>query len=187
MTHPALFETLAIAAASVGSLHTLAPDHWLPFAAVARARGWSAGRTARVTFLSGFGHVTVSVVLGVLAVFLGQQLLTAFGQRLEALAGFVLIGFGLLYGAWGLRSAAGRRLHGHAHAQYDHVHDPSRITEWGLVALFSSDPCIALFPLLAAAAPLGAWGMAGIALVYELATATATRSRAPSSRPWASR
>jgi len=170
MTPPGLFGTLAVAAATVGSLHTLAPDHWLPFAAVARARGWSAARTARVTFLSGFGHVTVSVLLGFLAVLLGQELLTGFGQRLETLAGFILVGFGLLYAAWGLRRVAGRRLHGHPHRHYDHVHDPSRVTEWGLVLLFSSDPCVALIPLLAAAAPLGPWGMVGIAVVYEVAT-----------------
>src|SRR3954449_6268073 len=46
-----LFAALALAALTVGPLHTLAPDHWVPFAAVARARGWSAARTARVTLL----------------------------------------------------------------------------------------------------------------------------------------
>ena len=48
-----LFWTLAIAAASVGALHALAPDHWLPIAAVSRARSWSLARTARVAAL---GH-----------------------------------------------------------------------------------------------------------------------------------
>ena len=59
-----LFAALAAAAVTVGSLHTLAPDHWIPFAALARARGWSSGRTLRVTLLCGFGHVTVSALLG---------------------------------------------------------------------------------------------------------------------------
>ena len=58
-----LFGALALTAATVGSLHSIAPDHWVPFAAVARARGWSAARTARVTLLCGFGHVTVSAAL----------------------------------------------------------------------------------------------------------------------------
>lgn len=165
-----LFGALALTAASVGSLHTLAPDHWAPFAAVARARGWSARETARVTFLCGFGHVTVSVLLGLLALFLGMELLTAFGQRLEAVAGGVLVAFGLLYGAWGLRDTLARRFHGHTHAHYDHVHDPSRLTAWGLFLFFSVDPCVAVIPLLVAAAPLGGVGMAGVAVVYEAAT-----------------
>ena len=37
MTTP-LVPALALAAASVGALHSLAPDHWVPIAAVARAR-----------------------------------------------------------------------------------------------------------------------------------------------------
>jgi nickel/cobalt exporter len=59
-----LFTVLALAAVTVGSLHSLAPDHWVPFAALARAERWSTGRTAWVTLLCGLGHVTVSVLLG---------------------------------------------------------------------------------------------------------------------------
>jgi nickel/cobalt exporter len=165
-----VFATLAFTAAIVGSLHSLAPDHWLPFAAVARARGWSPARTARVTLAAGFGHVTVSVLMGLLALFLGRQALLTFGRRLEALAGVLLVAFGAVYAAWGLRRAAGHRLHGHAHAHYDHVHDPSATSAWTLFLLFSADPCLAVIPLMLAAAPLGAAHVAGLAVVYELAT-----------------
>jgi len=165
-----LFATLALAALSIGSLHSLAPDHWVPFAAVARAQGWSAGRTARVTFLCGFGHVTASVLLGLLGLWLGVEVLQSFGQRLEAVAGILLIGFGLAYGLWGLRGAVGRRLHGHSHSHYDHVHEPAKVTALTLVLLFSADPCVAVIPLFLAASPLGAAGMAAIAIVYEIAT-----------------
>ena len=66
-----LFAALAPAAMGVGSLHALAPDHWVPFAALSRARGWSGGRTLRVTLLCGFGHVTVSALLGLLGLLFG--------------------------------------------------------------------------------------------------------------------
>lgn len=165
-----VFGALAVAAATVGSLHSLAPDHWVPFAAVARARGWSAACTAHVTLLCGLGHVTVSVLLGLLGLWLGLNVLEAFGQRLESVAGILLIAFGLAYGAWGLRRAMGRRLHGHSHPHYDHVHDPSRVTAWTLFLLFSADPCVAVIPLLLAAAPLGAAKVAAIVILYEVAT-----------------
>jgi nickel/cobalt transporter (NicO) family protein len=165
-----LLATLALAAVTVGALHTLAPDHWVPFAALARSRKWSAGRTARITIACGFGHVTVSALLGLLGLAFGLTMVQAFGQRMESLAGILLIGFGLVYGIWGLRRAAGRRLHGHTHNHYDHVHDPSRTTAWALFLLFSADPCVAVIPLLFAAAPLGAGRAAGIVLLYELAT-----------------
>jgi hypothetical protein len=165
-----LFGALAAAAVTVGSLHTLAPDHWVPFAALARARGWSAARTARITIACGFGHVTVSALLGLAGLLLGVEVVRALGERMEAVAGILLIGFGLAFGAWGLRRAAGKKLHGHAHTHYDHVHDGSGATAWGLFLLFSADPCVAVIPILFAAAPLGAASTSAIVLLYELAT-----------------
>ncbi len=165
-----LFAALALAALTVGPLHTLAPDHWVPFAAVARARGWSAARTARVTLLCGFGHVTVSVLFGLLGFFFGMKLIERVGQRMEALAGLLLIAFGLIYGLWGLRRVAGSHFHGHRHARYDHVHEPEKATVLGLFLLFSADPCVAVIPLLFAAAPLGALQTTSIVVLYEMAT-----------------
>jgi nickel/cobalt exporter len=165
-----VFWTLAATAATVGALHSIAPDHWVPFAAVARARGWSAARTARVTLLCGFGHVTASVALGLLALVLGREVLEALGARLESLAGLLLIAFGLLYGIWGLRHAVGERLHGHSHFHYDHVHDPSRVTVLGLFLLFAADPCVAVVPIMLAAAPLGTAKLTTLVVLYEIAT-----------------
>jgi vacuolar-type H+-ATPase subunit I/STV1 len=165
-----LFSALAAAAVTVGATHTLAPDHWVPFAALARAQRWSAGRTLAVTALCGFGHVTVSALLGLLGLLFGLRMVEAFGRRMEAAAGFLLVAFGLAYAVWGLRRAVGRRVHGHAHAHYDHVHDPARATVWSLFLLFSADPCVAVVPLLFAAAPLGARSATAVVLLYEIAT-----------------
>ena len=165
-----LFLTLAGAAVSVGALHTLAPDHWVPFAALARAQRWSVRRTFWVTVLCGFGHVTVSAMLGLLGLLFGLRMVEAFGKRMEAAAGVLLVAFGVVYGIWGLRRALGKRVHGHAHAHYDHVHEPARATVGGLFVLFSADPCVAVVPILFAAAPLGAHAATAVVLVYEIAT-----------------
>jgi nickel/cobalt exporter len=165
-----LFSALAVAAASVGSLHTLAPDHWVPFAALARAQRWSWPRTLAVTVACGFGHVTVSALLGLAGLFFGMRMIQVFGHRLEAAAGFLLVAFGIGYLVWGIRRAAGRRLHGHLHAHYDHVHDPGKASAWSLFLIFSADPCVAVIPLLFAAAPLGAARAAGVVLIYEAVT-----------------
>ena len=165
-----LFLALAGAAVSIGSLHSLAPDHWVQFAALARAQAWTARKTARVTFLCGFGHVTASALLGVLALLFGRAVFERLGERMEAAAGLLLVGFGLAYALWGLRRAVGGRVHGHPHPHYDHVHDPSRTTAWSLFLLFSADPCVAVIPLLFSAAPLGTAQTLGIVLMYEAAT-----------------
>jgi hypothetical protein len=69
-----------------------------------------------------------------------------------------------------MRRAAGRRLHGHTHVHYDHVHEPGRTSAWTLFVLFSADPCVAVIPLLFAAAPLGGTAAVGVVLAYEAAT-----------------
>jgi nickel/cobalt exporter len=165
-----IFLALAGAALSIGSLHTAAPDHWVPFAALARARGWSAGRTARVTLLCGFGHVTVSALLGSLGLFFGVTLLKSVGERMSALAPRLLIGFGVVYALWGLKRAFAPRLHGHRHSRYDHAHEESRTSVWTLFLLFSADPCVAVVPLMFAAAPLGPGKTLAVVMLYEVAT-----------------
>jgi nickel/cobalt exporter len=184
---------LIVAAVSIGSIHSLAPDHWVPFAALARAERWSARRTSVVTALCGLGHVTASVALGLLGVVFGRELLEAFGGRLEGVAGLLLIGFGIAYGLWGLRRTLGGRVHAHAHAHgYAHVHRPPLdhepstlshqpsaishadvhrpLTAWTLFLLFSADPCVAVIPLMVASAPLGWASTLGVVAAYELAT-----------------
>lgn len=161
---------LVLGAVTLGSLHTLAPDHWVPFAALSRAQGWSRVQTARITALCGFGHVTVSVLLGILALVFGLEMLHVVGHRMEAVAGILVIAFGMAYGIVGLRRAAGERLHGHHHHHYDHVHEPSRMTPWALFLLFSADPCVAVIPILFAAAPLGWLRTTFVVCAYELAT-----------------
>jgi nickel/cobalt exporter len=165
-----LFLPLAAAAITVGSLHSLAPDHWLPIAAVGRARGWSVGRTARVALLCGAGHVTVSVVLGLVGLVSGVAAARAFGDRTAAVSGALLIGFGLAYALWGARHAIADRLHGHHHDHFDHVHDPGRLGVWALFAIYCADPCVAVIPILFAAAPLSAGHTAAIVVIYEAAT-----------------
>jgi ABC-type nickel/cobalt efflux system permease component RcnA len=170
MNTTSLFASLAAAAITVGSLHSLAPDHWVPIASVARARNWSRGRAARVALMCGLGHVTVSVLFGLLALMFGTQLFQSLGERMVSLSGLLLIGFGVAYAIWGLRGAFVHRLHGHHHHHYDHVHDASRASTWSLFLIYCADPCVAVIPILFAAAPLSAVETISIVMAYEVAT-----------------
>jgi len=89
---------------------------------------------------------------------------------MEAVAGLLLIAFGLVYAVVGLRGAAGSHCHGHHHAHYDHVHEPARMTPWALFLVFSADPCVAVIPILFAAAPLGVLRATLVVCAYEVAT-----------------
>ena len=52
----------------------------------------------------------------------------------------------------------------------------SRMTAWSLFTLFSVDPCVAVIPLLLAAAPLGDARTILTVLTYEAAMLATTRS-----------
>jgi len=139
--------------------------------------------------------VTVSVLLGAVSLFFGLELMQAVGERLENLAGVLLIGFGVAYGAWGLHRAMRARIHrevhdvlpehqhresgqvdlsdGQQHHHHHHHHAPlanRRLTPWTLFLLFSADPCVAVVPLMFASAPLGWISTLMVVLAYEVAT-----------------
>ena len=152
---------LMLAAATVGVLHTLAPDHWVPFAALARASNWSVRQTARTTILCGFGHVTVSALLAILVAFAGLEVLEHLGARLQHQATFLLIAFGFAYLIWGLRRSFSRQTHRHW---------LTALTTWSLFVLFCLDPCVAVMPLVFAASIEGVSTVAAVIIVYEAAT-----------------
>jgi sulfite exporter TauE/SafE len=158
---------LAATAASIGFVHTLVgPDHYLPFIAMSQARRWARGKTLWITFLCGIGHVLSSVVLGAVGVGLGIAV-----SRLEgvesargSIAGWLMIAFGLVYFAWGLKRALRNRPHVHAHDHPDgehahphghadahmHVHGAKKanVTPWILFTIFIFGPCEPLIPIL---------------------------------------
>ena len=98
-------QILILAAISVACLHTLAgPDHYIPFIALSRSRGWSFSKTIFRTIFCGCGHVWSSVLLGLGGAAIGWSLSKV--KWLEALRGGVAVWcmllFGLCYGLWGL-------------------------------------------------------------------------------------
>jgi ABC-type nickel/cobalt efflux system permease component RcnA len=160
---------LAMTAAAIAFAHTiLGPDHYLPFVAMAKARGWSLARTLRITLACGAGHLAGSVILGLAGIALGIQLssLTWLEGVRGNLAAWLLIGFGLAYTAWGLRQAHRNRPHTHWHHhdgvthQHEHSHHNAHahvhagsgrtksVAPWLIFVIFVLGPCEPLIPLL---------------------------------------
>src|SRR5450755_4667999 len=120
------------AVAVVGVLHTVVPDHWVPIALIARQRGWSRAETARVAFKAGTGHVLSTLAIAVVIWIGGVAVATRFGQWIDTIASFALIGFGgwIAISAW--RDMQGPGGHGHSHV-HAHSHDISPLRDSGLV------------------------------------------------------
>ena len=133
---------LLTSTATIGVVHALAPDHWVPFVGIGKAQNWSKPKLAWVTFLSGIGHVGSSIVIGSIGLLLGFSLTSLEGlesQRAQV-AGLLLIGFGLAYAIWGLK-----QVRHHHHKQFDAKRS---VTLWTLIAIFVLGPCEPLIPLM---------------------------------------
>jgi hypothetical protein len=118
VTAPLLIATVA----AVGVLHTLVPDHWAPIVVVARQQGWSVVRTARAAAIAGFGHVTSTLVLGLVLWAVGASLAVRYGHAVNLSAAVALIAFGAWIGYSGWRELREGHDHGHSHMAHAHVH-----------------------------------------------------------------
>jgi len=99
-------QILILSAAFLGFIHTLlGPDHYLPFIVLSKARKWTQSKTLWITFISGFGHVAGSVILGIIGVALGISLskLEAIESQRGNIVSWLLIAFGLLYTIYGIK------------------------------------------------------------------------------------
>ncbi|MDQ7825993.1 MAG: hypothetical protein RDV48_24535 [Candidatus Eremiobacteraeota bacterium] len=183
---------IAGTAAALGFVHTLlGPDHYLPFAAIAKARSWSLAKTLFITFLCGLGHVLSSVILGFAGIAMGMALFRL--ERIESLRGDIaasfLIIFGFAYFVWGLHQALRNRKHKHAHVHggdgshhhehnhhgdHTHLHEgksESTITPWILFTIFVFGPCEPLIPLIMyPASQHDMYAVALVASVFSLVT-----------------
>lgn len=180
-------------ALSLGFFHTVfGPDHYLPFVAMAKARGWSISKTSLITFLCGLGHVFSSVILGFIGIALGIAVckLEAIESLRGEFAAWLLIAFGFTYFIWGLHRAIRNKphvhlhvhdrgnLHEHSHGHNDehlHVHAAkekaaNNITPWILFTIFVFGPCEPLIPLVMYPAARGS--MASVAVVTAAFAAT---------------
>ena len=192
--------TLCAAAAAVGFLHTvLGPDHYLPFAAIAKSRSWSLRRAIGVTLLCGLGHVFASVLIGLIAIAMGTTIFRMewFESVRGAVAGWSLLVIGAIYFAWGLRRAFRQRRHAHVHVHADgtvhshthnhtkdhlHVHDAvgtksssalgaMAFAPWLTFVVLIFGPCEPLIPFLMYPAAIGdTAGAVLIAAVFGLTT-----------------
>ena len=181
---------LVFSAFTLGIVHTLlGPDHYLPFIVLSKARNWSRTRTMWITFISGVGHVTGSVILGAIGIAMGISLskLEAFEASRGSLVGWMLIAFGILYTAYGVYKYIKRGAHMHVPAflrprsiRHADLHldvrdmeedNTGRLTPWILFLIFVFGPCEVLIPMLIyPAANQSGLGVFLVALVFGIAT-----------------
>ncbi len=209
---------LLVTAATLGLVHTLmGPDHYVPFIAMSRVGKWSFSKTIVITLVCGLGHVAGSIILGAIGIAAGLAVggIEGLEDGRGSIAGWLLLGFGLAYMAWGIRQAIRNRPHTHWHShgdgmlhEHEHVHTSDhahvhaeenkarRMTPWVLFTIFVFGPCEPLIPLLMyPAAELSVSGIVLVTSVFAVVTlitmtmvvALAHAGLARLSAPWLAR
>lgn len=185
---PGELHILIVTAITIACLHTITgPDHYLPFIALSKARGWSFGRTLMWTIICGCGHVWSSVLLALGGSAIGWSLskVSWLENVRGGIAGWVLLVFGLVYGIWGLIRAYKNKSHKHFDTYedgklyvYEHKHgevvqpkERYKVTPWVMFIIFLLGPCEPMIPLLYYPAAQHSWsGMLLLILVYTFFT-----------------
>jgi hypothetical protein len=181
-------QILILTAISIACLHTaMGPDHYLPFIALSKARGWSLPRTLFWTVVCGCGHVWSSILLGLGGAAIGWSLskISWLEGIRGGIAGWALLGFGLIYGVWGFVKARRGMRHKHFDIYedgsvfvYDHKHgqaiaprEKHAVTPWVMFLIFVLGPCEPMIPLLYfPAAKNSLTGISILIIVYTVFT-----------------
>jgi hypothetical protein len=110
------FGEILVGGVLLSLLHAVIPNHWMPFAVIARSQGWGAMKTALVTAVGGSAHVASTIAIGVV-IGLGSMELEEWTESLHWIAPSALIGIGVILA---ILHVSGKHLHHH------HYHiDPS--------------------------------------------------------------
>jgi len=188
------FWAVVAAAAVAAVMHTLAgPDHYVPFIALAKCRNWHMGKTLLWTFVCGVGHVAAALLIAVgfyyLLGWVTEEHAKFIDDHRGNVAAWLLIAFGAIYAAWGLRAARASKPHKHTHQhengeEHTHTHshnctghrhwhdrpDNAKVIPWILFIIFAFGPCEAVWGVLPAAAAVSPACLAVATLVFTAIT-----------------
>jgi hypothetical protein len=170
---------LIVAAGTVGFLHSILPDHWVPLAVVARTQRWSVGRVARVSFLASVGHVLTSIGIAGIIALVGLQFRDAFETQQGHIVGAVLVLTGLGFLVWALTGHGHHEHHDERHADPYSRESPVAIDERSRVSRFAAiavpfgaaaSPDLTILPVALAASAVGIGAVAGTLIAFSSVT-----------------
>ncbi|WP_163516717.1 sulfite exporter TauE/SafE family protein [Gelidibacter japonicus] len=156
---------LLVTAVSVSVLHTVSgPDHYIPFIAIGKTKGWKLPKIVMWTIICGSAHVMASVLIASGGAALGFSLskIDGLNEIRGGLASWAILIFGLLYFLYGLYGVYKEKRHKHFdvyddgsvyvfehdHKQMTYPSNRKKVTPWVLFLIFLLGPCEVLFPLL---------------------------------------
>ncbi len=172
-----------IAAGTVGFLHSILPDHWVPLAVIGRTQRWSIARVARVSLLASVGHVLTSIIIAGIIALVGLQFRHTFETQQGHIVGIVLVLTGIGFLVWGLTGHGHHHHHdgNHVHTDTaDHDRGPSAAAHEGSLARrfagiavpfgAAASPDLTILPVALAASAVGIGAVAGTLITFSAVT-----------------
>ncbi len=162
-----------LAALLTAVFHTImGPDHYLPFVAIAKSRGYSLKKTLFWTCVCGVGHIVSALLIALIFIYfshwLSKENFVWIEDNRGNIAAYALIGLGAAYL---LRALKHRRQHRNCAEQVSgNQQNNHNITVWIMFIIFVFGPCEALLPILTASSVLGVSAVVSSTVIFSVAT-----------------
>lgn len=155
-------------------IHTImGPDHYLPFVAIGKSRGYRLKTTLLWTFICGIGHIVSALLIALAFIYfshwLSEENFTWIEDNRGNIAAYSLIGLGAAYLLWALKHRWQHK-HNLKHQHFPVNADSKDISVWVLFIIFVLGPCEALLPILTASSVLGVYAVISSTIIFSIAT-----------------
>ncbi len=167
-----LFPHIVIGSIILSLVHASIPNHWLPLIAIGRTEKWEINETLGVTFITGFAHISSTLLIGIIIGVLGYELSSTYNFIAKIAAPFILILLGIIYIILNLQE-------NHKHNHHHHIDEEEIIKEKGrnkkaivtslAIGMFFS-PCIEIEAYYFTASRIGWLGIVTVSIVYFIIT-----------------
>jgi nickel/cobalt transporter (NicO) family protein len=159
----------------IGSLilsvtHALIPNHWFPLVAISKSEKWTRRETLLVTAITGFAHITSTIIIGIVVGFIGYKLSDSLETITHVIAPSVLVLFGLIY----LILNFLKPHHHHHHINSEDLQQTDKKSKLAIVfsfgALMFFSPCIEIEAYYFTAGSIGWEGILVLSFIYLVVT-----------------
>jgi nickel/cobalt exporter len=162
----------------IGSLilsitHALIPNHWFPLAAISKTEKWNRKETLLITAISGFAHITSTIIIGIIVGFVGYQLSNKIDIITSTIAPALLFLIGLFYIILNVIKSSH---HHHRHIDLEQEEDNEKTKKskftiiLTLITMMFFSPCIEIEAYYFTAGALGWAGIITLSFIYLVVT-----------------
>ena len=162
---------LILGAVLVGCLHMSAPDHWVTLSLLGKIGRWSRARLMLVSLVTGLGHVSLSVALGLAIVEVEVLFTESLSTQIAFWTGALMIVVGLAYGVRELLSNRPEDYQKEAESRFVKAGGSGgRAVGYFAVLGAVLSPDLSILPILVLALPVGLGLAVDTAVVFAFAS-----------------